>query len=248
MYYLNWPFLIKMVFFVSAVIFHYTIHRKAVASDIPPPNGKLVACVSLVLWGGVIFGGIFIGFVYPGLSIRVSYRMLLSFAQWIQLTGFFTALRGSAYVYPIVMSLHMVGIAFFGGMVLMTDMRLLGWAMRKRSICGRGGPVPRAEALGFAADRYLRDPDGGLQGRRVLLQRVLSDQVDSAGGGDGVRVGVLPQRLCQPGGPGSDAERSREARSWRRRFRCCFGPPSPAAGAASATSSRRSTRSTPSCT
>ncbi len=60
--------------------------------------------------------------------------MLLSFAQWIQLTGFFTALRGSAYVYPIVMSLHMVGIAFFGGMVFMTDMRLLGWGMRKRSI------------------------------------------------------------------------------------------------------------------
>ena len=60
--------------------------------------------------------------------------MLLSFAQWVQLTGFFTALRGSAYVYPIIMSLHMVGIAFFGGMVLMTDMRLLGWGMRKRSI------------------------------------------------------------------------------------------------------------------
>ena len=60
--------------------------------------------------------------------------MLLSFAQWIQATGFFTALRGSAYVYPIVMSLHMIGIAFFGGMVLMTDMRLLGCAMRKRSI------------------------------------------------------------------------------------------------------------------
>jgi hypothetical protein len=32
------------------------------------------------------------------------------------------------------MSLHMLGIAFFGGMILMTDMRLLGWAMRKRSI------------------------------------------------------------------------------------------------------------------
>ena len=60
--------------------------------------------------------------------------MLLSFVQWLQFTGFFTALRGSAYVYPIVMSLHMVGIAMFGGMVLMTDMRLLGWGMRKRSI------------------------------------------------------------------------------------------------------------------
>jgi len=60
--------------------------------------------------------------------------MLLSLAQWIQATDFFTWLRGSANTYPIVMSLHMVGIAFFGGMILMTDMRLLGWAMRKRPI------------------------------------------------------------------------------------------------------------------
>lgn len=60
--------------------------------------------------------------------------MLLSFAQWIQFTSFFTALRGSANVYPIVMSLHMIGIALFGGMILMTDLRLLGWAMRKRSV------------------------------------------------------------------------------------------------------------------
>jgi hypothetical protein len=60
--------------------------------------------------------------------------MLLSFVQWLQFTAFFTALRGSANVYPIVMSLHMVGIAFFGGMILLTDMRLLGWAMRKRPI------------------------------------------------------------------------------------------------------------------
>src|SRR6204780_913795 len=49
-YYLNWAFLIKMVFFVSAVIFHYTIHRKAVTSQLPAPNGKLVASVSLVQW------------------------------------------------------------------------------------------------------------------------------------------------------------------------------------------------------
>lgn len=60
--------------------------------------------------------------------------MLLSFAQWIQATGFFTWLRGSANTYPIIMSLHMVGIAFFGGMILMTDLRLLGIAMAKRPI------------------------------------------------------------------------------------------------------------------
>jgi hypothetical protein len=60
--------------------------------------------------------------------------MLLSFAQWIQFTWLFTALRGSAYIYPVVLSLHMIGIAFFGGMILLTDLRLLGWSMRKRSI------------------------------------------------------------------------------------------------------------------
>jgi hypothetical protein len=69
-YYLNWAFLIKMVFFVSAVIFHYTIHRRALMPEGPPHNAKAIACISLVLWAGVIFGGIFIGFIYPGLGLR----------------------------------------------------------------------------------------------------------------------------------------------------------------------------------
>jgi hypothetical protein len=69
MYYLNRAFVIKMIFFVSAVIFHYTIHRKAVSADTPSSNGKIVACTSLFLWAGVIFGGISIGFVNPGLGI-----------------------------------------------------------------------------------------------------------------------------------------------------------------------------------
>ena len=55
---------------------------------------------------------------------------MLEFAQFIQKTAFFTELRGSGYVYPAILSLHMVAIALFGGMILMTDMRLLGLAMR----------------------------------------------------------------------------------------------------------------------
>lgn len=60
--------------------------------------------------------------------------MLLSFALWIQSTAFFTWLRGSAYAYPCVLSLHMVAISLFGGMILMTNLRLLGLAMGKRSV------------------------------------------------------------------------------------------------------------------
>jgi hypothetical protein len=52
--------------------------------------------------------------------------MLLSLAPWIQATDFFTYLRGSGYVYPVILSLDMVAIAFLGGMILMTDLRLLG--------------------------------------------------------------------------------------------------------------------------
>jgi len=60
--------------------------------------------------------------------------MILSFAQWLQSTDFFTALRISRYAYPTVMSVHLLGIALFGGLILMTDLRLLGLAMRKHSV------------------------------------------------------------------------------------------------------------------
>ncbi len=57
--------------------------------------------------------------------------MILEFAQWLQATALFTGLRGSAYLYPVVLSLHMVIIAFFGGMVLLTNLRLLGLSMSR---------------------------------------------------------------------------------------------------------------------
>jgi len=66
-YYLNVAFLFKMACLLAAIIFHYTIHRKVVSSDASNAYGKWVACLSLALWGFVIFGGIFIGFVNAGL-------------------------------------------------------------------------------------------------------------------------------------------------------------------------------------
>jgi hypothetical protein len=55
-------------------------------------------------------------------------------ANAIQNTDFFTAMRESELVYPIVLSLHLTSIAVFGGMILMTDLRLLGLAMQKRTV------------------------------------------------------------------------------------------------------------------
>lgn len=49
-------------------------------------------------------------------------------------TPFFTALRESGLPYPIVMSTHLSSIAIFGGAILMTDLRILGFAMKSMSI------------------------------------------------------------------------------------------------------------------
>jgi hypothetical protein len=49
--------------------------------------------------------------------------------ETIQDTQFFTAMRESALVYPIVLSIHLTCIAIFGGLILMSDLRLLGLAL-----------------------------------------------------------------------------------------------------------------------
>ena len=67
MYYLNWSFLIKMACLVVALVFHYTIHRKVAQAGTPPASAKAIAILSLVLWASIIFGGIFIAFINPGL-------------------------------------------------------------------------------------------------------------------------------------------------------------------------------------
>jgi hypothetical protein len=61
----------------------------------------------------------------------------LSIAQifhWVQSTGWANALRESDLVYPIVLSLHLCGIAFFGGAILMTNLRLLGLILQKSTV------------------------------------------------------------------------------------------------------------------
>jgi peptidoglycan/LPS O-acetylase OafA/YrhL len=59
---------------------------------------------------------------------------ILEIFQWVQWTRFATALRESELAYPLVMTGHLTGMGLFGGMIAMTDLRLLGWAMTGMSI------------------------------------------------------------------------------------------------------------------
>ena len=72
-YYLNGSFVTKMTCLLLAVVFHYSIHRKVIYSSVSPPIRKTVACISIVLWVSVVFGGMFIAFVDEGLSLNTHF-------------------------------------------------------------------------------------------------------------------------------------------------------------------------------
>jgi len=59
-YYLNRIFLWKMSLLVLAILFYYTLVRKAAVSA-RPGIARTVSCISLALWIAVICGGVFLG-------------------------------------------------------------------------------------------------------------------------------------------------------------------------------------------
>lgn len=60
--------------------------------------------------------------------------MLLSFCNWLQDTSIGTSIREGALLYPIIGGIHLLAIALFGGMILASDVRLLGWGLGSLSL------------------------------------------------------------------------------------------------------------------
>ena len=56
------------------------------------------------------------------------------FVQALQNMSLATGIRESAIVFPVILSLHLAGMGLFGGMILMTDLRLLGIALTKHPV------------------------------------------------------------------------------------------------------------------
>jgi hypothetical protein len=54
---------------------------------------------------------------------------LASVGRTLQELRGFTAVRESAYVYPVILSTHVACIALFGGLILLTNVRLLEWCL-----------------------------------------------------------------------------------------------------------------------
>jgi hypothetical protein len=52
----------------------------------------------------------------------------------IESTDLSIAIREGGLPYPIIGGIHLLSIALFGGMVLVTNLRLLGWGMERRPV------------------------------------------------------------------------------------------------------------------
>jgi uncharacterized protein DUF6644 len=59
---------------------------------------------------------------------------LLDFFNLLQYSTLLTAMRASAWFFPVIASIHLMGLALIGGAVLIVDLRLLGLGLRHEPV------------------------------------------------------------------------------------------------------------------
>ncbi len=74
---------------------------------------------------------------------------LSSFARWLSTREWAGDFAASALVYPAVLATHLICIALFGGMILLTNLRLLGWSLKSYSISDVVGRFRIWKRIGF---------------------------------------------------------------------------------------------------
>jgi hypothetical protein len=57
---------------------------------------------------------------------------LLEFCESVEYSGLLIAMRGLWWFFPVVATIHLLGLAVVGGAVLLVDLRLLGFGVRSQ--------------------------------------------------------------------------------------------------------------------
>jgi hypothetical protein len=72
------------------------------------------------------------------------------FCKWLSETAFSHALREQPYPYPVLLIIHVISIALFGGAVAMGNLRVLGIAMKNVPVSQVIGQLRAWKWIGFA--------------------------------------------------------------------------------------------------
>jgi low affinity Fe/Cu permease len=59
---------------------------------------------------------------------------LMAFFQWCEASALGSGIRNSVWLFPAIEAVHLLGLAMMGGFVLIVDMRLLGWGLRRQPV------------------------------------------------------------------------------------------------------------------
>lgn len=58
----------------------------------------------------------------------------MPFFEWCEATAVGDAIRSSAWLFPVIESVHLIALALLGGALLVVDLRLLGLGLRRQPV------------------------------------------------------------------------------------------------------------------
>ena len=59
---------------------------------------------------------------------------VLEFCQWVQYSQPLAAMRSSPWLFPVIATIHLMGLSVIGGAVLLVDLRLMGMGLRRQPV------------------------------------------------------------------------------------------------------------------
>ena len=60
--------------------------------------------------------------------------MLLPLFEWIEDTWLGSTIAQSIWMFPVIEAIHLVALCALGGAILIVDLRMLGWGLKRQSI------------------------------------------------------------------------------------------------------------------
>ena len=75
---------------------------------------------------------------------------MLAFCKWLQQTSVGSSVRESLWLFPVIETVHLLGMAALIGNVTVLDLRLLGWMLRRERVSALAGRLLPWAWAGFA--------------------------------------------------------------------------------------------------